>query len=304
MNGTYRHALLAAMVVTMWTALLSRPAFAAPTTAPSATEVKRTDDVIYGRKFGVALTMDVFQPAKPNGKGVLSLVSGGWFSSKLGPKVPQYEPLLAAGYTVFAVTHGSQPKFHIAEIAGDIHRAVRFVRHDAKRWGVDPDHLGITGGSAGGHLTLTIATQGGPGDPKAADPVDRESSAVQAAVSFFPPTDFLNYGKPGADVAKIPVLKDFYSAFGPAIYTTEEWQILAKAISPVNFVKAEMAPTLLIHGDADTLVPVQQSRLVAEKAKMVKAEVKLIERAGKGHGWADVGPDMAELTKWFDEHLK
>src|SRR4051812_12846110 len=78
--------------------------------------VKRTEDIIYGRKFGVALTMDVFQPTKPNGYGVVWMVSGGFFSSKEAINGGFYKPLLDRGYTVFAVVHGSQPKFQIPEI--------------------------------------------------------------------------------------------------------------------------------------------------------------------------------------------
>src|SRR6266852_4868713 len=139
-------------------------------------DFKRTEDVVYGRKFGTALTLDVFQPDKRNGIGIIFMVSGGWFSSHEAISPGYYRPFLDRGYTVFAVVHGSQPKFVVTEIEPDIHRAVRFVRHNATLFGIDPTRLGITGGSAGGHLSLTMATQGAAGDPKAKDPVDRESS--------------------------------------------------------------------------------------------------------------------------------
>ena len=139
----------------------------------------RTEDVIYGRKFGTALTLDVFQPRPANGVGIILMVSGGWFSSHESISASFFRPLLNRRYTVFAVVHGSQPKFVITEIIPDINRAVRFIRHNAARYGVDPNRLGVTGGSAGGHLSLIMGTQGGPGDPNAKDPVDRESSVVQ-----------------------------------------------------------------------------------------------------------------------------
>jgi acetyl esterase/lipase len=112
--------------------------------------VKRTEDIIYGRKFGTALTMDVFQPDRTNGAGIILVVSGGFFSSKEMINQKFCAPLLDHGYTVFAVVHGSQPRFIIPEIMQDIHRAARFIRHHAGRWGVDPNKLGVTGGSAGG----------------------------------------------------------------------------------------------------------------------------------------------------------
>src|SRR6185295_3322229 len=112
----------------------------------------RTEDVIYGRKPGVALTLDVIQPVKTNnGFGICYMVSGGWFSSHEAVNPKSYAAFLERGYTVFAIVHGSQPKYTIPEITEDIHRAIRFVRHNAKQWGVNPDKLGISGGSAGGH---------------------------------------------------------------------------------------------------------------------------------------------------------
>jgi hypothetical protein len=161
--------------------------------------ITRTEDVIYGRKFGVALTLDVVRPEKQNGLGIICCVSGGWFSSHeaVPEMIGSTLPYLARGYTIFAVVHGSQPKFTIPEIVQDMHRAVRFIRFHAKDYGIDPERIGITGGSAGGHLSLMMGTAGDNGNPKAKDPVDRVSSKVQCVACFFPPTDFLNYGKPG-----------------------------------------------------------------------------------------------------------
>src|SRR5689334_10348065 len=148
-------------------ALLSLALLLALTTWASAADYTRTEDVIYGRKFGTALTLDVIQPQKANGFAILFMVSGGFLSSHDAINPDMYQPFLERGYTVFAIVHGSQPRFIISEIEQDIHRAVRFVRHNAAKWHVSPDHFGITGGSAGGHLSLTIGTQGKAGDPDA-----------------------------------------------------------------------------------------------------------------------------------------
>src|SRR5262249_14492929 len=111
----------------------------------AAADFKRTEDIIYHRKSGTALTMDVFQPAKANGLGIAFMVSGGWSSAHESINPAFYKPFLDHGYTVFAVVHGSQPKFSIPEIEQDIHRAIRFIRHNAEKYGVDPDHIGISG---------------------------------------------------------------------------------------------------------------------------------------------------------------
>src|ERR1700679_596719 len=151
----------------------------------------RKEDVIYGRKFGTALTMDVFTPRKDaNGIGVVLVVSGGFVSSHESIQPVFIRPLTDRGYTVFAVVHGSQPRFTVPEIIADMNRAVRFIRYHSKDYGIDPAHIGICGASAGGHLSLMIGTAGTEGKPDANDPVDRESSRVQAVACFFPPTDF------------------------------------------------------------------------------------------------------------------
>jgi len=263
----------------------------------------RTEDVIYGRKFGTALTLDVFEPAKKNGAAVFWMVSGGFFSDHGSIRPNWFTPLLDRGYTVFAVVHGSQPRFIIPEIEGDIHRAVRFVRHNAGRWSIDPNKFGISGGSAGGHLSLTMGTQGGPGKADAKDPIDRESSAVQAVACFFPPTDFLNWSKPGEDGWDYEPTRQFSPAFGPRWLTHESRQEFGKEISPINFVTAAMPPTLVIHGDADKLVPLYQSQIFEQKCKEVGAPFKLIVKPGAEHGYKGWEKDLAICADWFDEHL-
>lgn len=271
-----------------------------------AAEFSRTEDVIYGRKFGMALTMDVFMPAEPNGAGIVFVVSGGWFSGKqaIHPEHPLLISLLGRGYTVFAVLHGSQPKFQIPEIIEDMHRAVRFIRYHASEYSIDPKRLGVTGGSAGGHLSLILATLGGPGDPEASDPVDRGSSAVQAVACFFPPTDFLNYGAPGVDGTGVGVLAPFKQAFGPRADEPGSRRELALEISPIYHVTAELPPVLIVHGDADRLVPIQQAQTFIERASEAGAAAKLITRKGRDHGWGDVQPDVEAFADWFDEHLQ
>ena len=276
-----------------------------PTSAFAADDARyqRTEDIIYGRKFGTALTLDEFRPKEANGKAIVFIVSGGWFSSHEGINAGMFAPMLDHGYTVFAVVHGSQPKFTIPEIVQDMNRSIRFIRHNARRFEIDPDRIGSIGASAGGHLSLTLATQGGPGKADAKDPVDRESSAVQAAVAFFPPTDFLNYGEPGVDAVGIGPLKDFRAPFGPRAATEEGRQELGKGVSPINFVHPGMPPILLFHGDADKLVPIQQSQLFVERCHAAQVPVELVVRHGKGHGWADMGRDVTTAVDFFDRNL-
>lgn len=275
----------------------------------------RTEDVIYGRKFGTALTMDVFRPkADANGAAIVSVVSGGWFSAhEAVPKKP-----IGGGYTVFAVVHGSQPRFTMQDAMRDINRAVRFIRFHAKDYGIDPDRIGIMGGSAGGHLSLLQGLKPLPPDETSDDPVERESSRVQAVACFFPPTDFLNYGEPGK-LAWTTTLNWLPSPFAferlepgnnKQVYSRhfvnvspEEQKEIAKEMSPINWVSAEAAPTLIIHGDADRVVPFEQSERLVKKLEEAKVPVKLEAHKGRDHGWPDTAPDLALMREWFDEHL-
>lgn len=275
-----------------------------PALAQTLPPLTKTGDVVYGRKFGVALTMDVFQPEKPNGCAIIYMVSGGWVSS-YSPNTPgTYAPFLERGYTVFSVRHGCQPKFIIPEITQDIHRAIRYIRFHAKDWQLDPDKFGISGGSAGGHLSLTMGVYGGPGAADAKDPVDRESSAVQAIACLYPPTDFLNYGQPGEDAVGVGILKNYKGAFGAEADTPEGRQHLGREVSPIYHITAKLPPTLIIHGDKDALVPMQQSESFVARAKEMGLVAKLVVKPGGGHGWPDRMPDYTQMADWFDAQLR
>jgi len=230
----------------------------------------RTEDVIYGRKYGTALTLDVFKPKRETkGAAVVLVVSGGFYSSHESIAPMFFQPLLDRGYTVFAVVHGSQPRYTVPEIIKDIHRAVRFIRHHAHDYGIDPGRIGITGASAGGHLALMLGTAGDDGDPDAPDLVEREPSRVQAVACFFPPTDLLNFGKPGyALLRPLDHGPPFRAAFDyreldqasrlwVPITDPERLREITRQISPITHVTPDDAPTLILHGNADDLVPIQ-----------------------------------------------
>jgi acetyl esterase/lipase len=289
--------------------------FAGVARGQDAVDFNRTRDVIYGRKFGLALTLDVLAPKKePNGAGVILVVSGGWFSSPEGIRPRLCQEFLRRGYTVFAVVHGSQPKFTVPEIVEDMHRAVRFIRYHAREYKVDPERLGITGASAGGHLSLLVATSGRPGNRLAVDPVDRCSSRVQAVACFFPPTDFLNWGKPGHELTTRTLRPPFTASLDfkeydrdKALYLpvtdADKVRDILKKISPITYVSADDPPTLIIHGDKDDLVPIQQARTMVERLKEAKVAAELIVKKGEGHGWGTLLDDMKDFGDWFDKYL-
>jgi acetyl esterase/lipase len=244
------------------------------------------------------------------------IVSGGFFSSHDAIKPAFLEPLLSRGYTLFAVVHGSQPRYTVPEIVADVNRAVRFIRHHAKDYGVDPNRIGVTGASAGGHLSLMLGTAGDAGNPKAEDPVERTSSRVQAVACFFPPTDLLNYGAPGHELIRPMDHKPPFRAafdFHELDVNTRLWmpvtdperlREICRGISPITHVTPDDPPTLILHGGADELVPIQQSQIFVERLKQAGVEAKLVTKPGAGHGWVNISNDLVQFADWFDAHLK
>ena len=203
--------------------------------------------------------MDVYTPPKEKanpGKGIIWCVSGGWFSAKPSG-VGLAKEFVDRGYVVFAVVHGSQPKFSIPEVLDDMHRAVRFIKFNAEevqRRSRQARHRRQF--DAGGHAIAHAKRQRFQGWRPQGErtPVNRESSKIAAIACFFPPTDFLNYGKEG-EYALDNLLKGFKAPFdfhelkdGKFVEITDiaRRREIAKEISPAYHVKKGSAPATII----------------------------------------------------------
>jgi acetyl esterase/lipase len=260
----------------------------APARQPSV-----TTDVVYGHKDGLALTFDVYRPAQPNGAGVIVIVSGGWQSSvEMGRLIARgySPPLNEKGLTVFAVRHGSSPRYPMSAIVADMRRAVRFIRQHAGEYGLDPNRIGVLGGSAGGQLALLLGTTADSGDSSASDAVLRESGRVAKVVAYFPPTDLSRWGT-----------ERIRQAFAAMRLTDAE----AAEYSPIRFVSPGAAPSLIVHGDADTVVPMVEGETMhgALTKAGVPASFICIEGAGHGLEGADLERANAAMVQWFERHL-
>jgi acetyl esterase/lipase len=273
-------------------------------------------NVIYGMYSGLALLLDVHRPATPNGYGVIFVSGSGWQAPiEYGAtplkqnQIPIWGPaLLKAGYTVFALNHRAVPRFHYPGAVEDVQRAIRFVRHHAKDFGIDPAHIGGMGGSSGGHLialTARLAAPGLAGDP---DPVNREAATLQAIVLRATPTDLIAQARADRGGGVTGFLEVPWSETATA--ATKK---LYATASPATYVAKTSPPTLLIHGDADESVPFEES--VAMEARLKKAGVAtgLVRVPGGAHG-ADFGagttphphwPDfLGSAVAWYDKHLR
>lgn len=262
-------------------------------------DLKIQPDIVYGHKDGLAMTFDVVSPPNPGGAGILFIQSGGWYSGWTEPKalLPACKPFLDRNMTVFIVRHGSAPKYAVPDAVNDVRRCVRYIRRHAAEWGVDPQRLGTLGGSAGGHLSLMLATTGDDGDPAAKDELLRHSSRIAAAVALYPPTDLQGWTtSPPKVIADVPGLKP------PLTFPAAQ----EKAVSPALHVTEDDAPMLLIHGDKDLLVPLEHSHKLMEAAKTGRAVAELVVVEGAGHGYS---PDqnmtivLPAMINWFEKHL-
>lgn len=269
-----------------------------------ASAQERLSDLIYHKQAGVAYTLDVFKPAKPNGSAVIWIVSGGWVSAhdQINPGLGQ--AFNEHGITLIQAVHGAQPKYTVPEILVQLRQAVRYVRANAAKFGIDPNRIGVAGASAGGHLSLMLAGTPAAAEPTSTNPINKVGSEVQAVVAYFPPTDFLNWGKEGVAASSNPLLSVFMPALGVTPTTPKDkLEQIGRDLSPITYVKAGFPPSFLIHGDKDALVPVQQSQRL--DAAFAKAGVThdLMVIAGSGHDGTVMAPSAARVFEWFNKYL-
>lgn len=282
----------------------------------AATDRKR--DVIYRRKDGMAQTFDVFTPSRRNGAAIIWIMSGGYFSDPPGDNgALLIKPLLDHGYTVFAVTHGSQPRYTIPDMLQDIQAAVRFIRTKARDYGIDSQKLGVYGASSGGHLALMLATVGVPGDQQSKTAKEREPVRVKAAAVIAAPSDYLNYGKVGVSGLGTGPLAPYYGAFafeetaknGGLTQITDEnrRREIGRLFSPINHVSSASAPTIMFHGDKDLLVPLQQSQSFCDRMTKSGVPCELVLKPGYGHDFRSMSEylvDMEKSAQWFDKYIQ
>lgn len=259
-------------------------------------------DVIYGHKDGMALVYDVFEPASANGAGIVYMVSGGWYSIWQPPerRLSSFQGLLDAGFTVFAVHHGSAPRYKVPDAVSDVRGALRHIKARADEYGVDSNRLGVWGGSAGGHLALMLGLdpEGLPAAPPAEGRgrmlgphyLNAEGAAdVAAVVAYFPPVDLRSLAGPN----------DRF----PALNFPEED---ASAVSPILFVSADDPPVLLIHGDADELVAIRNSEVMSAALAEATVPHEFVVIDGGDHGFRGPG-QRAEayraMLSWFKDNL-
>jgi acetyl esterase/lipase len=226
--------------------------------------------------------LDIYMPVK-NGETAPPLViwihGGGWQGgSKEGGATGA---IVGKGYAVASINYRYSQQAAFPAQIHDCKSAVRWLRAHAKEYGYDTSRIGAWGASAGGHLCALLATTGGMSELEGNGGNKNQSSRVDAIIDWFGPTDFLNWGKDGFPAPSNTAGNAISKLFGGSVVEKGD---LAKLASPVCHISRDTPPILLVHGDQDNLVPLQQSEVFFAKLKQAKVDVTLHVVKGGGHG--------------------
>lgn len=267
------------------------------------------EDVTYGKGGSSELKLDI---ARPAGDGpfpaIVFIHGGGWYQGSRERYRDMIREAAERGYVAATISYRlmkfdqekketttAEPRFPTQ--IHDAKAAVRWLRANAGKYRLDTDRIGVTGESAGGHLSLLVGLTDAKADLEGSGGNPDQSSRVHAVVNVFGPTDMAKCYETSS-VAWI-----FRLFMGG---TPEEVPAVYQAASPVTYVSSDDPPVLTIHGDKDALVPIAQARLLDEKMKAAGAEHTLLLLKGQGHGFQGPAKQKATDALWdfFEKHLK
>ena len=255
-------------------------------------------DVEYSR-VGGPVAMDIFRPKTGGPHPAVLAIHGGGF--RAGSRASYHKlciKLAQQGYVAATASYRLSPRHQFPAAVEDAKAAVRFLRANARKYNLDPDRIGATGGSAGGHLVLMLGLTGQMNAFDGSGPNLDQSSQVQAVVNFYGPTDFTKSYDASVDA------KDVLPQWiGNDLAHNRKQHLVA---SPLYYVNPMAAPTLTVHGTKDTYVAYEQSQWLDQKMKAAGATHELITMQDAGHGFKGADAEQAEkrLFEWFDKYLK
>lgn len=240
--------------------------------------------------------------ARPKGDGpfpaVVCIHGGGFRAGKRESYDALTIKLAERGYVAVTVSYRLAPKYPFPAAIHDTKAAVRWLRAHAKQYHIDPDRIGTTGGSAGGHLAQFLGVTGDVKEFEGTGGHAEQSSKVKCVVNVYGPSDFTkSYGK-SVDAAE--VLPLFLGG------NLEKARALHIKASPLYWVTPNAAPTLFIHGTEDKYVHVEQAEWIHDKLKAASVETELLKLEGAGHGFKgkEIETSDKALFAFFDKHLK
>lgn len=280
----------------------STPTGPTPTPPPSASRIET--GVTYCTRGDVALKMDLYFP-KIEGRApaILFLHAGEWVlgdKTTVGPPI-EFQQVVERGYVVASVDYRLAPGAVFPAQLEDAKCAVRYLRAKADDYNIDAGRIAAWGASAGGHLAALLGVVGKSDAFEGSVEYQDQSSAVQAVVDMFGPTDLLapDYVPNAADISRL-----VFGAEGP-----DAADVLRRA-SPVTYVSPDDPPFLIIHGEADGVVPLSQSQELTDRLRAAGVPAALIVVRNAEHGLspkmgggAEPQPSVTEVNEAIGEFL-
>jgi acetyl esterase/lipase len=233
---------------------------------------------------------------------IVWICGGGWLAMDRNAHLPNLVPLAQSGFVVASVEYRNSNEAKFPSQLEDIKSAIRFLRANAGRYQIDPDHIGVMGESAGGHLASLAGATNDIAEFDVGQSLDF-SSRVQAVCAWYPPIDF-------SMLVQVPGTGDVPAGPSPEAQLLGQDpganKALAAEASPLTYISETTPPFLLLHGLADSVVSPRHSELLYETlvSKGVEADLYLIE--GADHAAVEFfQPQVREvITRFFDRHLK
>ncbi len=262
--------------------------------------VEMTREIEYSAPEGESLQLNLARP-KGGGAGlpaVLCIHGGGFRAGKRESYDNLCLRLAERGYVAATITYRLAPKHQFPAAIHDCKAAIRFLRANAEKYGIDPTRIGVTGGSAGGHLAQFLGVTGGVPQFEGTGGNPEHSSAVTCVVNVYGPSDFTeSYGK-SVDAHEVLPLW-----LGGNLQEKRRRHVEA---SPLYWVTPAAAPSLVIHGTHDQYVAYEQGVWMVERLLAAQVEAVLLTLPGAGHGFKGEDQEKADLAlfDFFEKHLK
>ena len=295
----------ASILVLLAAALLPATCLA-QTPAPAGMKVER--NLLFASVGGKNLKLNLYRPDNnaTNVPVVVVIYGGAWMMRNLALETPKATWLARHGYAAAVIDYRLSSEALFPAQIYDCKAAVRWLRANAAKYGLDADHIGAWGDSSGGHLASLLGTTGNVAALEGNEGNTNESSQVQAVVDFFGPTDLLQMGAhalPGSWIDhNSPTAPEALLIGGPVQKNPEK----AERANPIKYVTHDAPPFFIAHGDQDLLVPCHQSELLFKALKKAGDNVTFYIIAGAGHEDPAFHSVMmrAAVLAFLDKYLK
>ncbi len=287
-------------LLTLLAALAASAQTPAPKPPPMPADVVHEPNLTYSN-VGGGVQLDIVRPAASSSEprpAVLLIHGGGFRGGNRQSYLPTAIKLAQRGYVAATASYRLSPRNQFPAAVEDVKAAVRYLRANASKYNIDPNHIGTMGGSAGGTLVLFLGLTADVPEFEGTGPNREFSSRVQCVVDDYGATDFTQSYQKSVDAAEVlPMFLGGHLDSNRAIH---------QKASPLNWVTPNAAPVLAIHGTADPYVAYEQSLWLGERMIAAGAQFELESIPGAGHGFKGADAERADKRafEYFDKMLK